>query len=58
MTQANKEVDPRKNQYARTIDNHLRKFTRINPPMFFGSNVDKDPLDFLDEVYKIFLLSW
>ena len=31
----------------------LRDFTRMNPLMYFGSKVDEDPQDFLDEVYKI-----
>ena len=25
----------------------------MNPPMFFGSKVNEEPQDFLDEVYKI-----
>ena len=32
---------------------HLRDFTRMNPPMYFGSKVDEYPQDFHDEVYKI-----
>ena len=32
---------------------HLRNFTRMNPPIFFGSRSDGDPQDFLNEVYKI-----
>ena len=31
----------------------LKDFTRMNPPMFFGSMVNEDPKDFLYEVYKI-----
>ena len=31
----------------------LRDFTRKNPPIFFGSKVNEDPRDFLDEIYKI-----
>ena len=31
----------------------LRDFMRMNPPMYFGSKIDEDPQDFLDEVYKI-----
>ena len=26
----------------------------MDPPKYFGSNVDEEPQDFLDEVYKIF----
>ncbi|XP_015086975.1 uncharacterized protein LOC107030088 [Solanum pennellii] len=53
ITQANREVAPRENQHASTIASRLRDFTRMNPPMYFGSKVDEDPQDFLDEFYKI-----
>ena len=53
ITQANSEVAPQKNQHASTMASRLRDFTRMNPPMYFGSNVDEDPQDFLDEVSKI-----
>lgn len=51
-TQANREVVPREN-HASTSASFLRDFTRINPPLYFGSKVDEDPKDILDEVYKI-----
>lgn len=51
--QANREVVPREKQHASTIASCLRDFTRINPPKYFGSKVDEDPQDFLDEVYNI-----
>lgn len=38
---------------ASTLASRLRDFTRMNSHMFFGSKVDKHPLDFLDEVYTI-----
>ena len=31
----------------------LRDFSRINPPNFYGSKVDENPQEFIDEVYKI-----
>lgn len=31
----------------------LRDFTRMSPHTLFGSKVNEDPKDFLDEVYKI-----
>ncbi|XP_049378070.1 uncharacterized protein LOC125842809 [Solanum stenotomum] len=31
----------------------LRDFTRMNPLIFLGSNVNDDPQEFLEEVYKI-----
>ena len=53
MAQVNREVLPRENQHASTMATHLRDFTRINPPMYFGSKVDEDPQDFLGKFYKI-----
>ena len=41
------------NQYASTMSSHLRDFTRMNLPMFLGSNIDQDSQDSFDEVYKI-----
>ena len=54
-TQANREVVPRENQHASIMATRLRNFTRMNPPVFFGSKVDvKTPkTSFLYEVYKI-----
>lgn len=52
-TQANREVAPHVSQNASTMDSRLRDFNSMNPPMLFGSNVNEDPQDFLDEVYKI-----
>ena len=51
--QANREVGPRVQQNASTMDSRLMDLTRLNPPMFFGSKVNEDPQDFLDEIYKI-----
>lgn len=31
----------------------MRDFTLINPPEFYGSKVNEDPQDFLDEMFKI-----
>ena len=53
MAQANQEVVPRANQHVGTITSRLRYFTRINPPTFYGSKVEKDPEEFIDESYKI-----
>ena len=33
----------------------LRDFTRMNPPIFTGSNISEDPQEFVDEVHKIFV---
>ena len=53
IDQANGEVAPRVNQNPSTMACRLRDFTRMNPHMFFGSKVNEDPPDFLDEVYMI-----
>ena len=31
----------------------LRDFTRMNPPTFYGSKVDEEPQEFINEVYNI-----
>ncbi|WMV54708.1 hypothetical protein MTR67_048093 [Solanum verrucosum] len=31
-------------------------FTRMNPPEFYGSKVEEDPQEFIDEVYKIMII--
>ena len=37
------------------MSSRLRDFTRMNPPTFYGSKVDEDPQEFIDEVSKILL---
>ena len=51
--QANREVVSRPHQQVTTMASRLRDFTRMNPPTFYGSKVDEDPQEFIDEVYKI-----
>ena len=53
-TQDNREIVPQENKHTSSMASRLRDFTGINPPMFFGSKVDEDLHDFLDDVYKIF----
>ncbi|TMX05322.1 hypothetical protein EJD97_024624, partial [Solanum chilense] len=52
-TQVNREVGLRVPQHANTMASRLRDFTRMNPPLFYGSKEDEDLQDFLDEVYMI-----
>ena len=54
-TQANQEIVPRPNQQIATYASHLRDFTRMNPPTFYGPRVEEHPQEFIDEVYMIFL---
>jgi len=35
------------------VASRLGDFTRMNPSTFFGSKVDEDPQNFIDEVFKI-----
>ena len=39
--QANLEVVPRSNQYVGSMTSHLRDFTTMNPPTFFGPRLKK-----------------
>ena len=41
--QANQDVSPYAHQKVNTMTSHLRDFTRMNPPTFYGYKVDKDP---------------
>ena len=53
MTQDNREVIQREHQQVATISSRLMDFTRMNPPTFYGSKVEEDPQEFIDNVYKI-----
>ena len=52
---ANREVVPRPYQQVTTMASRLKDFTWINPPTFYGSKVNEDSREFIDEVYKILL---
>ena len=52
-TQATREGAPIENPHASTIASRLRDFTRINPPVNFGSRTNMDPQEFMDKVHKI-----
>ena len=36
-----------------TMSSRLREFVRLNSPIFLGSEVNEDPQEFLDGVYKV-----
>ncbi|KAH0746323.1 hypothetical protein KY285_007980 [Solanum tuberosum] len=38
---------------APTPASRVRDFVRMNPPEFYGSKLDEDPQEFIDEVHKI-----
>ena len=54
-TQANREVVHHPHQRVNTMASCLRDFTQMNPPTFYGSKVDEDPQEFIDEISKILL---
>ena len=52
-THVNRGFEPRVNAVESTKTSRLRDFVRMNPPIFLGSKVGKDPQEFLDCVYKV-----
>ena len=55
-TQANREVVPHLHEQVTTMASHLRDFTRMRHPILYGSKVDEDPQEFIDEVSKLHFL--
>lgn len=51
--QEDREVGPCVEKNASTICSLLRNFTRMKHPMFFKSQVNEDPQNIINEVYKI-----
>ncbi|XP_049363285.1 uncharacterized protein LOC125828023 [Solanum verrucosum] len=41
------------NPSASTTASRITNFTRMNPPMFYGSKMEEDPQGFIDEVFKV-----
>ena len=53
--QDNREVVPHCHQQVTSMASCLRDFTQMNPPTFYETKLEKDPQEFIDEVYKILL---
>ena len=51
--QDNLNVAPHPHQQVTNMVSRLRDFTWINLPTFYGTKVDEDPKEFVDEVYKV-----
>ncbi|TMX04366.1 hypothetical protein EJD97_009392, partial [Solanum chilense] len=52
-TQVARDTRVQVNPNANTTSSSVRDFTRMNPPTFYGSKVEKDPQGFIDEVFKV-----
>ena len=52
--QNNQQVLVPTNRYDRLVASRVCDFVMMNPSMFLGSNVLKDPAKFIDEVKKMF----
>uniref|UniRef100_M1BYU7 Gag-pol polyprotein n=1 Tax=Solanum tuberosum TaxID=4113 RepID=M1BYU7_SOLTU len=53
MVQANRNKVALMNPNVGTTATNIRDFTRVNLQEFYGSKVDEDPQEFIDEVYRI-----
>ncbi|TMW99834.1 hypothetical protein EJD97_001873 [Solanum chilense] len=54
--QANREVVPRANQHVGSMTSHLRDFTTMNPPTFFGPRLMNTPKSSFIKSTRSFML--
>ena len=53
--QDNQELVPRPHEQVTTMASRLRYFTQMSSPTFYGSKVEEETQEFINEVYKIVL---
>ena len=51
--QVSRDARVQVNPNANTSTSRIRDFTWMNPPIFYGSKVEKDPKGFIDEAFKV-----
>uniref|UniRef100_M1DGP0 Gag-pol polyprotein n=1 Tax=Solanum tuberosum TaxID=4113 RepID=M1DGP0_SOLTU len=56
LAQAKREVEVPMNPNMGMTASRVTYFTIMNPPEFHGSRVEKDPQEFIDEVYKVLMI--
>ena len=50
MTNQNNRIHAHVNEIGGSVAERVRDFVRMNPPEFLGSQANKDPQNFLDEI--------